>query len=213
MSELRAYLEHQLRHPLPGIPAQRRMAPVPHQGADVRFDPPPPNARWSAVLVLVCPDARILLTLRSNRLPTHSGQLSLPGGRLDSGEGVEDAALRETYEEVGIPAHLPQILGHLTPLYVPHSGNIIHPVVAWCDTLPDLRPSTEEVDEILFLPIAMLAQPDSVQTEIWHMRGQSYTVPFWRIHRVPLWGATAMILSEFGTVLNGYWPVQKPGPP
>jgi len=235
MSEFRAFLEHAFRHPLPGQSAQQRMAPVPDAGDDLRFAPPPPNTPKSAVLLLICPpegapsatrdseitrddtpirepnwqDYQIILTLRSNRLPTHSGQLSLPGGRLDPGETIVAAALRECFEEVGIPTTKPVPVGELSPLFVPHSNNLIHPIVAWCDEFPTVHPCISEVDEILYMSIEELLSESKRTVASWHLRGQNYTVPFWQIHRVPLWGATAMILSEFEAIIRQYSPAQK----
>ncbi|MCC5926720.1 MAG: CoA pyrophosphatase [Bacteroidetes bacterium] len=197
-----------LNKPLPGEQAQLLMAPHAEGTTAGPVPKPGPNTRESGVLLLLSPHPESLrtqftLTLRSSRLLSHSGQLSLPGGRIEKGETPEQAALRETYEEIGVPVHAPRMLGRLTPLHVPHSGNLIYPVVAWIDKLPALTLEPFEVSEAFQVDVATLSDPHKQSKETWNLRNQTLTVPFWRVHqKVPLWGATAMILSEFMQLLS-----------
>ena len=119
-----------LAEPLPGLDAQLRMAPRPRAG----WNPTriPAGLRDAAALVLVYPYdglAYLPLTVRSGGLRNHTGQVSLPGGGVDAGETIERAALREAAEEVGIDPGVVQVLGRLTPLHIPVSGYLLHPVV------------------------------------------------------------------------------------
>lgn len=193
------YLAQRLANGLPGFEAQRRMAPRFEQGK-LRSFASPPDSRHSAVLALLTQaddTLSVLLTLRSNDLATHKGQLSFPGGKMEEGESYTEAALRETFEEVGIaPTHV-HILGELSELYTPPSNSTIHPVVGWCGQLPPLSLSAREVQESLLVPVPYLHDENNIIEEEWDYRGTRMTVPFWRVHpTTPLWGATAVMLSE-----------------
>lgn len=202
-------VQNALQDPLPGVPAQLLMAPLPEGESGRTIPAPPPGVRISAVLLLLSNNnhtgsTQLTLTLRSSRLLSHSGQLSLPGGRIERDETIEMAALRETREEIGISEELPHVLGRLTSLHVPHSGNLIYPVVGWIDELPGFRLEPFEVSEAFQIPLSYLEEPGRKHVEQWNLRGQMYTVPFWNVHHsVPLWGATAMILSEFMALTKG----------
>ena len=128
-------LRRRLREPLPGFEAQLRMAPRPRPV----WPPDGPPLRDAAALLLLYPadgDWWLPLTVRASTLPHHTGQVSLPGGRLDAGETIEQAALREAYEEVGLPAAGVTVLGALTPLPIPVSGHLLHPVVGLAASRP-----------------------------------------------------------------------------
>lgn len=158
--------------------------------------------RKSAVLVPLIPQQSgcplVLLTLRSTKLNHHGGQISFPGGRIEPDETVEQAALREAHEEVGLLPNEVQLIGTLTGLYVPPSKNFIHPVVGLLDTLPPLSLDENEVAEAFTIGLDQLADPaarQDVAREIFD--GSRVSVPTWQVHATtPLWGATAMILSE-----------------
>ena len=199
------FLRVRLTQPLPGVDAQRKMAPR-FDGGKYRSFNAPDTARHSAVLALLIVSnnhASILLTLRSHLLPTHKGQLSFPGGRIEEGESYEDAALRETNEEVGIDTSHIEVLGRLSELYTPPSNSTIHPVVAYCTHFPEMNHSTGEVEESFFVSLDELAEENSIHHEEWNYNNQPMTVPLWKVHHtVPLWGATAIMLSELMALYN-----------
>lgn len=196
------YLQSRIQEGLPGIAAQGKMAPV--DGGKRPFRPPA-GIRYqdSAVLILItCPafddnGYRVLLTLRSMDMPTHKGQISLPGGRIEKGETETNTAVREAWEEVGIHSNNIKVLGRLTSLYIPNSMNYVHPVIACADKELFLVPNNREVEEAFFVGLDDLANPGRLRSENWVIHDRVYRVPFWDIHdTTPLWGATAMILSE-----------------
>ena len=202
---VRALLAERLAQPLPGWAAQRRMAPRPGEDRS-RVPTDPGAAKQSAVLALLAPDAAghptVLITLRSEGLNTHKGQLSLPGGRIEPAESVTEAALRETHEEVGLPPEAIAVVGALSPLYIPPSRSVVHPVVGLLEQALPLRPAPSEVQEAFWLPLPRLADPATYRTTTRELLGQPVEVPYWDVHPTPLWGATAIVLAELLEVLE-----------
>lgn len=212
MHSFAEYLQTRLQQPLPGFHAQSRMAPRFENGKLRSFDSPP-DSKHSAVLALLTinNDAlSVLLTLRSNDLKSHKGQISFPGGRMDVGETYEQTALRETLEEVGIAKHCITLIGRLSDLYTPPSNSSIHPIVGWCSTLPPFVINLHEVQECFTVPLATLHSAENLTEEEWEYRNQRMTVPYWKVHpTTPLWGATAVILSELMALYSDWLPKHK----
>ena len=161
----------------------------------------PADVKHAAALILLVPHENeyfIPLTVRRPDLLHHPGQISLPGGGIDHGEMAEAAALREAEEEIGIDPATVRILGSLTPLYVIVSGFVVAPFVGVVESRPVFRPEAREVAEILEVPLADLKDPSR---RLWGKRtreGYLIDFPYFLVgssHQV--WGATAMMLSEF----------------
>jgi 8-oxo-dGTP pyrophosphatase MutT (NUDIX family) len=202
-ADLIDYLRRRLREPLPGHDAQLRMAPNPRHLPD-------PALVWrpaAALLLLYPQDGEwwLPLTVRGAGLRHHGGQVSLPGGRLDRpDESIVAAALREANEEVGIAAADVEVLGELTPLAIPVSGFVLHPVVGALADRPTFVPAAAEVDRLIEVPIARLLQPDAVA---WEQRVMAQApdvtieVPYFALDGARVWGATAMVLAELIAVL------------
>ena len=179
-------------------------------GENYRKFEPGPDASKSAVLLLLTGKdnkIKILLTLRAKTLANHSGQISFPGGKIEEKETVIDAALRETEEETGIKPDFIKIIGELSPLFVAPSNSIIHPVVGQIDFNEiNLKINNDEVEEVFFVDINDLYDDKKKIIEKWDLNGRKVDVPFWKIHKsIPLWGATAMILSEFLVISKPYF--------
>ncbi len=179
--------------------AQRKMAPV--SRAIYRPQDMEGVARLGGVLVLLfCKNEvlHILLTRRRDDLPSHAGQISFPGGRNEAPETLLATALRETEEEVGIVAPDLQLLGTLTPIYIPPSDYEVHPFVAWFNGSkpPDFKPAPQEVAEIVETPLSTLLDPASRVEELWEFGGLQMLVPYFAVHGHKVWGATAVMLSE-----------------
>lgn len=180
------------------LAAQRLMAPIPR--AMRRHDQRSGKARQASVLILLYPtDAglALVLTRRSANLQdVHSGQISLPGGSQEPGEAIIQTALRETQEELGLDRPV-QILGFLGCLYIPPSDFEVYPVVGYIDQRPVWKPDTREVAEVLECPLAWLFDEARKTVEEWDDHGSKMRVPWYNVSGHKVWGATALILSEF----------------
>jgi 8-oxo-dGTP pyrophosphatase MutT (NUDIX family) len=200
-------LREALSRPLPGLDAQLKMAPSPRVGWDpFKF---PEGARDGAALLLVYPHDNTLhlaLTVRGSGLRNHTGQVSLPGGGVDEGETFEQAAVREANEEIGLDPSTVELLGRLTPLHIPVSGFLLHPIVGFTSMRPAFQRAEWEVARIIEAPVSALSDPAVVKREIRTrvVKGQpvDVDVPYFDIDGEKVWGATAMVLAEFCAILT-----------
>ena len=203
-------LAHGLSGSLPGAAAQAVLAPEPRRQWPDGFDPA--RVRHAAGLLLVFPihrRAHLVLTVRADTLGRHGGQISLPGGVVDPGETIEQAALREAHEEVALPTADPRILGSLTPLDIPVSGFRLHPVVAVMSRRPALRAADGEVAGILEIAVDDLLDRACLVSSKRERDGCTLLVPAFHVRGHEIWGATAMVLAEFLAVLG--WDPRRPG--
>jgi 8-oxo-dGTP pyrophosphatase MutT (NUDIX family) len=145
---------------------------------------------------------RLLLTLRSPHLRQHAGQISFPGGSLESADADPLAtALREAYEEVGIEAQFIEPLGFLCD-HVVMSGFRITPIVALLHSGYALRINESEVAEVFGLPLEALLDPLSYHQTIRHLRGADVELTEIRHEGRIIWGATAGILQSVCAILR-----------
>jgi 8-oxo-dGTP pyrophosphatase MutT (NUDIX family) len=191
---------HPLESPPPGAPYNREelrgllpddLAPIP-----------------AAVLVGVVERGgvpRVLLTLRTDGLRHHAGQVSFPGGRMEvDDKGPLGAAKREAWEEVGLPESLVEPLGYLDPMLT-ITGFRIVPVVAWIDSAFVPKPDPDEVAEVFEVPLADLLLPAHLQRSELQVGGRprrvfEYVGPGAGGRRI--WGATALILHNLAQRLE-----------
>ena len=193
-----AYLRRRLAEPLPGTAAQLSMAPIYRQDPSMATIEGKP-CREAGVLVLFFPLDNVptlLLTLRQAHLKEHAGQVSFPGGRREPDESLRETALREAHEEVGLDPERVEVLGTLTPLYIPPSNFCVHPFVAMTPAAPELCPQDDEVEAVLRIPLPLLLDPKTRRREPWILHGQTFEVLFFDVQDHKIWGATAMMLAE-----------------
>jgi len=196
-------VKNNLHSKLPGKKAHDIMRTGPKIPNVVQYINEPPTP--SAVLILLYPKNNtfnFILTLRSNKVESHKGQISLPGGVQEKNESLEQTALRETNEEIGVLPKIIELLGNLSTIYIPFSGFNIYPYVGWTESVPDLQASEDEVEKIIEVSIDELIDDTNQRKKNTTIRGVPVTMPYFNLNNEIVWGATSMILSEFKEIIN-----------
>lgn len=164
------------------------------------------NCREAGVMLLLYPEeskTHIVFIKRNEYAGPHSAQISFPGGMKEEADrDMEATALRETEEETGVAAGSIQILGRLTPLLIPVSNFCVYPFVGWLNHTPDFQPDRSEVQYLICPPIAQLLDKSNHKRGPFNHRGDQVITPYIDIDGEILWGATAMMFSEFMAVLG-----------
>ena len=200
-------LKEKLSGALPGMESQMKMVPEARR-REIENRSHAKDARKAAVLICFYPeeDGEISLVLirRNEYDGVHSGQISFPGGRNEEGDrDMVHTALREAKEETNIRVDEVQVLGEITPVYIPPSNFIVNAVVGWAAKKPDLIPDPEEVSEILTVSLKELTDPAHLQQRnIPHREFNMIDVPCFYIQGHIIWGATAMMLMEIIEILG-----------
>lgn len=144
-----------------------------------------------------------LMTKRSEEVEHHKGQISFPGGAVDSNDkDIIATALREAEEEIGLHSSKVEILGCLDDHATP-TGFVITPVVGYVKNLPSLRAQEEEVHEILEVPLSIFFDKDRERIEQREHHGKKVDVYFYDFGEHEIWGATAKISRDFLQELAG----------
>lgn len=187
-----------LKTSLPGQKSHLKMVP-PGRTLTVAY-PDIDMVRYSSILLLLFPSGGQIftcLTKRNARMRNHPGQISFPGGRIEKGESPEITALREAEEEIGISPLDVQILGRLSELYVSVSRYTVFPYVGWINYQPEFRLNEEEAEKILLLPVQKFQKELEVKHTVMKTSIGMIEVPYYSFEHETIWGATAMILTEF----------------
>ncbi|XP_052202461.1 nudix hydrolase 11-like [Diospyros lotus] len=185
-------------------------------GAELAANPiakPPERVGRKRAAVLIClfedeeGDLRVILTKRSSTLSTHSGDVSLPGGKTDEGDANDiETALREAKEEIGLDPSLVNVPAVLEPIYT-KSGMVVVPVIG---ILPDKRafkpiPNTAEVEAIFDAPLAMFLKNENRRAEEREWMGDKYLLHFFDYEaengKYVIWALTAGILIRTATLV------------
>ena len=199
-------LELGMKLPLPGKEAQLSMSPNP---VDMRrFDTKPPeNYKRGAVLILLYPcenKAFFPLIKRPEYLGVHSGQIAFPGGKMEEEDKDEiETALREAWEEVGIIPGEVKLVGQMSKLFIPTSNFLVTPVLGYTEAIPDFVPEEREVAKIIPTAVSTLYEPNFRKQKVLEFSDNfRLDTPYFEVEKEMVWGATAMILSEFLQILE-----------
>jgi 8-oxo-dGTP pyrophosphatase MutT (NUDIX family) len=170
--------------------------------------PASPGGRPSAVLVPLYDDedgrACVVLTRRTWGLRTHQGEVSFPGGRIEPGEAPMDGALREAQEEIALDPAAIEVIGELDHLATISSGSFIAPFVGVLAGRPTTEPNPHEVEAVLHVPLAELADPDVFREEVWTFPGgRVQPITFFELVGDTVWGATAALLRQLLGIATG----------
>ncbi len=199
-------VKENLGRELPGVAAQYEMAHVSRAASK----PAPTDALRAAVLILLFPkngEWHIAFTQRASKYAhdKHKGQMSFPGGKIEAADAdYVAAALRETEEEIGVPRADIKTLGSLSQLYIPVSNFVVQPVVGYVADEPNFVLEENEVAELVSESAEKLCseQLKSVKDMAISEHMTLKRVPYFDVQGKVVWGATAMMLNEFVTLLK-----------
>ena len=203
-------LRDSLAKELPGIKSWERMAVKSQEGNSIESESLQKYSKWLTEEKLsVMKTAAVLigffekennwyfpLIKRPMHEKNHPGQIALPGGARENNETLEETALREAFEEVGIIPNNVEIIGKLTPLPVPVSNYLIYPFVGIINKEPEWKINKDEVAELIILKLDDLIEADNGYSENWDLRGNKVKVPVFKLSDKTIWGATATVLCE-----------------
>ncbi len=200
-------LKQRLSGKLPGSYSHGKMSP-PHRLATPDLKPEMQDYRLAAVLALIIPDTekggpRIVLIERSGGADVHANQIGFPGGKKEEGEDLAGTSLRETFEEIGIPPHKINVLGALTPLYIPPSRFFVHPFMGVMSEVPAFNLNQAEVKKVITPFLHELLDSNNLRAGSFrNASGITVEAPCFYIGDTLVWGATAMMLSEIRELLT-----------
>jgi 8-oxo-dGTP pyrophosphatase MutT (NUDIX family) len=194
--------------PLPAEPSQFKMSPPFRMELLRQQKEAIKHAKKAGVLALFYPNLQhqttLVLILRKTYKGVHSGQVGFPGGKIEKqDQSLEAAALRETYEEIGVPINQVEVRRQLTEVYIPPSNFYVQPFMGVSRTTPTFTKQEDEVEAIIEVPLQHFFDEEAVTLK---RVSTSYKldveVPAFKLNDYVVWGATAMILSEIKDLLK-----------
>jgi 8-oxo-dGTP pyrophosphatase MutT (NUDIX family) len=195
-------LKKKLQQELPGSSAHEIMKP----GGRVLRPQNGSKPRQSAVLILLYEknsELEIIMIKRAEYDGVHSGQIAFPGGKMESEDNdLIETAYRETFEEVGLRSANIQVLGKLSPLWIPVSNMCVHPYVGYYSVDPIFVIQEKEVQKVLTFKLKELLNDECITTSIFSGKKYSIEAPCYQLDGEKIWGASAMILSELLAILK-----------
>lgn len=204
------HLKFNYSNNLPGFDAQKIMSPI-NRNPINNYLEKKSSAREASTLMLFYPNKEnvphFVLTQRMDYAGVHGGQISLPGGKKEKyDQNFEQAALRETFEEIGVETNSIQMLGPLTELYIPPSNFFVYPFIGYTNTTPLFIPQKNEVAKIIEVPFNFLTDVSLRKEKLITLSGTNMKInaPYFDFFGHEVWGATAMMLSETAELLKDF---------
>ncbi len=165
-----------------------------------------PEYRIASVLILLVNknnSPHVILTLRTESVSTHKGQVSFPGGGVDdTDENLLFTALRETHEEIGVPPEKIKILGEFDD-YISLAGFEVHVYAGITDYPVEYDLSEDEIDTVLEVPLSLFRNKEFYKCDIIQHEGNEVAVYYYDWQGTTIWGMTARILTDFAEIISG----------
>jgi 8-oxo-dGTP pyrophosphatase MutT (NUDIX family) len=193
---------------LPGETSQIKMSPPYRLELMERNRTLMKTAKQAAVMALFYPsttnETHLILILRKTYKGVHSAQVGFPGGKFEEDDpNLQMTALRETYEEVGVPIDTVTVLKQLTPMYIPPSNFTVHPFFGITPIQPNFIKQEEEVEDLIEVSLSHFLDESTVMTtSVPTSYEVNVEVPAFKLNDHVVWGATAMMLSEVKDLLK-----------
>ena len=194
--------------PLPAEASQFKMSPPFRRELISRYKEAMKDAKRAGVLAMFYPNStnetHLVLILRKTYKGVHSAQIGFPGGKFeDDDETLKHTAIRETWEEIGVPEHQIKIVKQMTEVYIPPSNFYVQPFIGITEVTPKFMKQDEEVEDIVEVSLAHFLDENNVGNKL---VATSYTekieVPAYVLNGHVVWGATAMMLSEIKDIIR-----------
>ncbi|MCB0463556.1 MAG: CoA pyrophosphatase [Flavobacteriaceae bacterium] len=194
--------------PLPAEASQFKMSPPFRNELINSYKEAMKNAKRAGVLAMFYPNATnetyLALILRKTYRGVHSAQIGFPGGKYeDEDKTLKHTAIRETWEEIGVPKHQIKVIKQMTEVYIPPSNFYVQPFIGIAQNTPKFIKQDEEVEDIVEVSLAHFLDENNVCNKL---VATSYTakieVPAYELNGHVVWGATAMMLSEIKDIIK-----------
>ena len=166
------------------------------------------KAKHAGVLSLFYPDedkeTKFVLILRKTYKGVHSAQVAFPGSKLEAQDAsLRDTALRETFEEVGVPVDTVQIVRSISQVYIPPSNFYVHPFIGFTQNTPQFIKQDDEVEALIEIDLEhFLDEQSLISKKVKTSYSIEVEVPAFKLNDYVVWGATAMMLSEIKDLLK-----------
>ncbi len=194
--------------PLPAEASHFKMVPPFRQELLRRQRKAIKDAKKAGVLALFYPDksqkTTLVLILRKTYNGVHSAQVGFPGGKLeDQDKSLQDAAVRETFEEVGVPIQNIKVVKQLSEVYIPPSNFHVQPFIGISESTPEFVKQDNEVEAIIEIDLLHFLDDNQLVTKtVTTSYSIDVEVPAFKLNNYIVWGATAMMLSEIKDMLK-----------
>ena len=192
---------------LPGRASQFKMSPPFRKELLKKYEDKIPNAKRAGVMALFYPNSfgetMVVLILRKTYNGVHSAQIGFPGGKVEANETLEMAAVRETYEEIGVHANDVKVIRRLTEIYIPPSNFYVQPFIGVTKRTPKFIKQDDEVEAIVEVSLKhFLDERVIINQKVETSYSFKVNTPAFKLNGHIVWGATAMMLSEIKDLLN-----------
>jgi 8-oxo-dGTP pyrophosphatase MutT (NUDIX family) len=196
-----------LKEELPSISAQTKMAPNDRVAILNDRNYQDNNPKKAAIMMLFYPKntvTHLVLIVKNSYPGVHSSQIAFPGGKVENFDvNLEETALRETHEEIGIPPNKIKVIRPFTEIYIPPSNFLVYPFLAYSNHELDFTLQKEEVAAIIELPITKFMDDSIIVSKLMNTSySKNIEVPCFKVDDHYIWGATAMMMSELKEMLK-----------